>query len=367
MKVKRSQIIFVIVILMLSGLIVIAFLPSPVGVETSRAERGPLRLTIDEEGEARAHDRFVIAAPVTGRLARVELREGDEVASGQIVAVIEPSPLDPREREEVIARVQSAEALKREAEEQVECARASYEQAKSAEVTSANEFEAARFKAQAAASEVRLARAGLIASDAEQKDRARLVRLKSTVAGHVLQVIEKSERVVAVGTPIIALGDPDKLEVVVDVLSTDAVKIEPGMRMFLEDWGGEEALRAQVRTVECSAFTKVSALGIEEQRVNIVADFVDPPGPLGDGYRVEARIVIWEGKDALKVPSSALFRQGTGWNVFVVENGKAHNREVEIGHRSQFEVEILAGVQEGEQVVLHPSNQIAEGVRVELR
>lgn len=391
MKVKRSRIITAIAILALAGLVVIALLPSPIKVEAARAERGPLRVTIDEEGEARAHDRFVIAAPVAGRLARVELHDGDKVASGQIVAVIEPSPLDPREREEVIARVQSAEALKHEADERVEHARADYEQAqrereraerlakdglvstqsleqaKNTEVTSANELEAARFKAQAAASEVKVARAGLIAIDAERKDAARLVKLRSPVGGHVLRVIEKSERVVAVGTSIMVLGDPHKLEVVVDVLSTDAVKVKPGAIILLEDWGGEEALRAQVRTVESSAFTKVSALGIEEQRVNIVADFIDPPGPLGDGYRVEARIVIWESKDALKIPSSSLFRHGEGWSVFVIEEGKALRREVEIGHRSQLEAEILSGIVESEQVVLHPSNQIADGASVEAR
>jgi HlyD family secretion protein len=307
------------------------------------------------------------------------------------VAVITPSPLDPREREEVIARVQSAEALKREADERVERALSDYEQArrereraerlakdglvsiqsleqaKNTEVTSANDLEAARFKAQATASEVKVARAGLIAIDAERKDAARLVKLRSPVGGRVLRVIEKSERVVAVGTSIMVLGDPHKLEVVVDLLSTDAVKVMPGAIILLEDWGGEEALRAQVRTVESSAFTKVSALGIEEQRVNIVADFLDPPGPLGDGYRVEARIVIWESKDALKIPSSSLFRHGEGWSVFVIEEGKARRREVEIGHRSQLEVEILSGIVESEQVVLHPSNQIADGASVEAR
>jgi HlyD family secretion protein len=390
MKVKRGHVISVILILVLAGLVVIALLPSPSKVEAARAERGPLRVTIDEEGEARAHDSFVIAATVAGRLRRVELHDGDRVASGQIVAVIEPSPLDPREREEVIARVQSAEALKREADQRVEQARAEYEQArlereraeklakdglvsiqsfeqaKSAEVTSAKEVEATRFKAQAAASEVKAARAGLIAIEG-RKGQARLVSLRSPVGGRVLRIAEKSERVVAAGTPIIVLGDPNKLEVVVDLLSTDAVKVKPGMMVLLQGWGGEGDLRARVRTVESSAFTKVSALGIEEQRVNIVADFLDPPGALGDGYRVEARIIIWESEDALKVPSSALFRQGDGWGVFVIEGDRARTRGVEIGHRSQFEVEILGGVVEGEQVILHPANQIADGARVEVR
>ena len=391
MKVKRGQIISIVVVLALAGLVVIALLPSPIKVEAARVTRGPLRVTIDEEGEARAHDRFVIAAPIAGHLARVELHDGDGVKAGQVVAVITPSPLDPREREEVVARVQSAEALKREADERVDQARADYEQArrerersarlardglvsiqsleqaKNTEVISANELEAAKFKAQAAASDVKVARAGLIAIDAERKDATRLVSLRSPVGGRVLRVIEKSERVVAVGTPIMVLGDPNKLEVVVDVLSTDAVKVKPGAIVLLEDWGGEEALRARVRTVESSAFTKVSALGIEEQRVNIVADFVDPPGQLGDGYRVEARIIIWESKDVLKALSSALFRHGDGWSVFVIEEGIAHRREVETGHRSQFEAEILSGIREDEQIILHPANQIADGVSVEVK
>lgn len=391
MKVKRGQIISTVVLLALAGMVVTALLPSSIKVEAARATRGPLRVTIDEEGEARAHDRFVIAAPVAGRLVRVELHDGDAVKAGQVVAVIEPSPLDPREREEVVARVQSAEALKREADERVGHAQADYdqarrereraerlardglvstqsfEQAKNAETTSANELAAARFKAQAAASDVKVARAGLIAIDAERKDAARLVSLRSPAGGRVLRVIEKSERVVAVGTPVIVLGDPNKLEIVVDVLSTDAVKVKPGAIVLLDDWGEEASLRARVRTVEYSAFTKVSALGIEEQRVNIVADFVDPPGRLGDGYRVEARIIIWESKDALKVPSSALFRHGEGWSVFVIEEGRARRREVETGHRSQFEVEILRGVEEGEQIILHPPNQITDGAAVEVR
>jgi len=281
--------------------------------------------------------------------------------------------------------------LKRSADEAVEHARADYEQAKrdlrraenlveggvisrqsleqarNAGTISKNELEAARFKAQASASEVNVAKAGLIAVESGQSGANRLVTLRSPVRGRVLRVIEKSERVVTSGTPIVVVGDPRKLEVVVDLLSTDAVKVRPGAAMLLENWGGEAPIMARVRIVEPSAFTKVSALGIEEQRANVVADFVDPPGPLGDGYRVEARIVIWEAESVLKVPSSALFRHGDGWSVFVVENGKAIRREVKIGHRSQFETEVLSGIEESAQVVVHPTNQISDGARVEVR
>lgn len=390
MKKKWTRIVYYVLALGVVALIVIAFLPSPVKVESARVVKGPLRVTVDEEGEARAHDRFVIAAPIAGRLTRVELHDGDAVAPGQAVAVINPLPLDQRERAEIAARVQAAEALKRSADEAIEHARAdheqtrrdlrraedlveggiisrqSLEQARNAESIAKNELESAGFKAEAAASEVKVARAGLIAIESESGAN-RIVTLRSPVRGRVLRVIEKSERVVAAGAPLITVGDPRKLEVVVDLLSTDAVKVKPGAAVLLENWGGEAPLRARVRTVEPSAFTKVSALGIEEQRTNVIADFVDAPRPLGDGYRVEARIIIWEGENVLKIAASALFRFGDGWSIFVIEDGRARRRAVEIGHRSQFEVEILSGIEEGASVILHPTNQINNGSRVEPR
>jgi HlyD family secretion protein len=391
MKKTLTRFVYYVLALVVVALIVVAFLPSPTKVETARVTRGPLRVTVDEEGEARAHDRFVVAAPIAGRLTRVELHDGDTISLNQVVAVINPLPIGQRERAEITARVQSAEALKRSADEAVEHARADHEQAKrdlrraedlveggvisrqsleqarNAESISKSELEAARFKAQAAASDVNVAKAGLIAVESGQSGASRLVTLRSPVRGRVLRVIEKSERVVTSGTPIITVGDARKLEIVVDLLSTDAVKVEPGAAMLLENWGGESPIRARVRSVEPSAFTKVSALGIEEQRANVVADFVDPPGPLGDGYRVEARIIIWEAESVLKIPSSALFRHGDGWSVFVIENGKAIRHEVEIGHTSQFEAQVLSGIEEGAAVIIHPTNQIVDGARVEKR
>jgi HlyD family secretion protein len=177
--------------------------------------------------------------------------------------------------------------------------------------------------------------------------------------------MEESERVVTAGTPLIELSNTSKLELVVDVLSTDAVEVKPGARVLVDDWGGGTTLEARVRLVEPSAFTKVSALGIEEQRVNVVADFVDSAGPLGDGYRVEAHIVTWEDDDVLKIPTSALFRQGQGWRVFLVEDGEASLREVETGQRTSSEVEVTRGLEEGAEVIIHPSNQISDGARVE--
>lgn len=391
MRKKLTRLVLLVLVLGVVALIVVAFLPSPLKVESARVARGPLRVTVDEEGEARAHDRFVVAAPIAGRLTRVELHDGDPVSQGQVVAVLSPLPIDERERAEVTARVQAAEALKRSADEAVNHARADHEQAKrdlrraeelveagvisrqslelarNAESIAKNELESARFKAEAAASEVKVARAGLIAVESEQSGAARTLTLRSPVRGRVLRVIEKSERVVTAGAAIVTVGDPHKLEVVVDLLSTDAVKVRPGAEMLLENWGGEAPLRARVRTVEPSAFTKISALGIEEQRTNIVADFVDDPGPLGDGYRVEARIIIWEAEDVLKVPSSALFRHGNEWSVFVVEGDRAIRRKVEIGHRSQVDAEVLSGLDEGVEVIVHPTNQITDGTKVEKR
>ena len=388
MKQMQKRILLLALGAAIVTLLVVALLPSPLTVEAVRASRGPLRVTIDEEGETRAHDRFMVAAPVAGRLERVEFEDGDAVTRGQVVAVIHPLPLDVRSKAEAIARVDSAEAGKREAAAQVQHAQAdqdqarrereraeklvkeglvsveSFERAKTAETTAAHELEAARFRNEAAAYEVEVARAALIAAGLGAEEPARLVQLRSPVRGSVLKVLEKSERVVPAGTPILSVGDAAKLEIVVDVLSTDAVKLSPGMPVLLENWGGEQPLRACVRLVEPSGFTKISALGIEEQRVNVIADFVDPPGRLGDGYRVEARVVIWEAESVLKIPSGALFRRGQDWNVFALEDGRAQARQVEIGHRNALEAEVLHGIEEGNGVIVHPSNEIASGMRV---
>jgi HlyD family secretion protein len=194
-----------------------------------------------------------------------------------------------------------------------------------------------------------------------------LIQLRAPVAGRVLRVIEKSERVVPAGAPLLTLGDPKQLEIVADVLSTDAVKIQPGMPVLLEGWGGDHPIRARVRLVEPGGFTKVSALGIEEKRVNVISDFVDPLGPLGDGYRVETRTVIWSAEKVLKVPQSALFRQGQSWSVFVIEDARAKRREVEIDQRNESEAQVLRGLANGEEVILHPSNQVSDGVRIRTR
>jgi HlyD family secretion protein len=370
-----------------------------VTAELAEVTRGPLRVTVDEEGETRVRRRYVIAAPTTGRLLRIELDEGDPVEVGAMVARIEPSPLDPRDEAAARARLEAAQAQKSAAAARVALAEASLAQArrdaeradrlreagaKSAEETeqarlrriqAEQEVEAARFAADAADHEVEAARAVLIATrrpsavppraPAGPCDATPCIDVRSPVAGEVLRVLEESERIVAAGMPLLEIGDPGDLEIVVDVLSADAVRIRPGAEMEIDDWGGEKPLRGRVQRIEPSGFTKVSALGVEEQRVNVLGDFVDGTGNLGDGYRVEARVVVWEAADVLRVPGSALFRRGERWHVFVAERGRARLRAVEIGHRGTFDAEVQTGLEPGERVVLHPSDRIQDGVRLE--
>jgi HlyD family secretion protein len=388
MKPPKKKLLTVAAVLILVALVAWIWWPKPVPVDLVQVQKGVLTVTVDEQGKTRARDRYVVASPVTGRLTRLEWREGDRLRQGQVVAWLHPSPLDPRELAEVQARVQMTRALQRAAEEKVKEAQAvheqakrerdryerlfktggisrqAYEQSEKAEITSARDQEAARSRAKAAAYEVELSRARLLTAERIQGKTEGLITVSSPVSGRVLKIQEKSERVVSAGTPLLVLGDPTRLEVVVDLLSSEAVKVQPGMPVILENWGGEQSLRARVRLIEDQGFTKVSALGIEEQRVNVVADLLEKPGPLGDDYRVEARIVIWEGQNILKVPSGALFRSGKDWAVFAARNGRAKKQIVEVGHRTSREAEILKGLQEGDWVISHPSNQIEEGVRI---
>jgi len=383
----RRRIFLAIIALGAAAIAWLLLRPTPVLVEVATATRGPMRVTVDEDGETRAHDRFVIAAPIPGRMLRVDLEEGDPVRENQIVALIEPLPLNQQQREEVFGRVAAAAAAKRQADARAEHAREDFEQsrrdreraeqlgrekvisaqaleqARNAEVTSGEELQAARFSALAAQSEVKVARAGLVGIG-DGTPGHRVISLRSPAAGSVLRILEKSERVVQAGSPVVVLGDPAKIEIVTDVLTTDAVNIKTGAAAFLDGWGGDRRLRARVRLVEPAGFTKISALGVEEKRVNVIADFVDTPDGLRDGYRVETHIVTWENTDVLKIPGSATFRDRDGWSVFVLDQGRARRRTIQIGHRNQTEAEILGGVSAGQEVVLHPSNQLREGVRI---
>jgi HlyD family secretion protein len=400
MRFSRSTLLGAAAALGVAALVVWLFRPAPVLVDVGSVERGTLVVTVDEEAETRVRERFAVAAPVTGRLERIALDEGDPVEAGTVVARVHPSPLDPRALAEAQARLEAALAMEHEAEARVHRAQAALKQARRSarrarelaaadalsdearelaeleEITRAEELEAAEFGARAARFESRAARAVLLAAGEAVDSSDGLVRpcgdrdsncleLRSPVKGRVLRVLEESERIVAAGTPVIELGDPSAIEIVVDLLSSDAVKVKAGARVLIENWGGDEVLSGRVRLVEPSGFTKISALGVEEQRVNIIVDLPERPESLGDGYRLDTRIVVWEGDDILKIPSSALFRYGEAWSVFVVESGRARRRVIEIGRRSARYAELKDGLREGQLVILHPSDQVEDGVRVE--
>lgn len=389
-KNKRKTFLTILLALIFLGVIVWIMIPSPLEVDLQRSQKGMLMVTVDEEGETRAKDRFVVSSPVSGRLTRIQLKEGDPVGLDQTVALIHPVPLGKRESAEIRARLQAAQAMEREAEVLIREAQLNFEKfhrerqrteqlyknglatrqeleiARDEEKLRGEELDAAKMKAQAAAFEVNAIRTGLISLE-EGKGEPTIISVRSPVAGRVLKVVEKNEQVVTPGAPLLVLGNPSQLEVVIDLLTTEAVKVKPGNTVLLENWGGDQPLQARVRLVEPWGFTKVSALGVEEKRVNVIADFVEPPSSLGDGFRVEARIIIWKGEGVLKIPASALFRVGPGWAVFVNQDGRARRREVDVGRQGAFEVEILRGLKEGEEVILHPSNQIKDGLRIAKR
>jgi HlyD family secretion protein len=373
------------------ALVVVALLawwawPSPRLVETAQVGRGPVQVAIEEDGETRAVDRYGVAAPVTGRLLRVVLREGDAVRAGQVVAEIAPVPLSEADRDLLQAKLESARALKLEAEERVRRAEAdalqserdrarvadlvtrkfmsdqALEQADVAVKTKTADLKAAKSRAVAAAADVEAAQAALVAVRAK----APTVRVASPVSGRVLRIAEKSERVVPSGTVLATVGDPSALEIVVDVLSNDAVRVKPGMRMLITGWGGPET-EAAVRMVEPAAFRKISALGVEEQRVNVIGDFKAVPPGLGDAYRLDARIVVAEKADALRVPVGTLFRRNGQWTVMRVENGRTAARAVVTGLVGARYAEVTSGLAEKDEIVLYPGNDLAEGARVVAR
>ena len=391
MKRILNTIVLLIVIAVVIGLLAMWLRPTPVRVDVARASRGPMRVTVDGEGKTRVHDRYVVAAPVAGRLRRIILRRGDNVVQRQLIAQIEPlplAPLDPRQRAEAIGRVRAAEDARAEVDRMVERYKASYEQARrdlrrsetlaregvvsrqeveeaeTAVATSLREYEAVRSRAERAAHDVEVARAALLAVN--RSPATGTVKVQAPSDGRVLRVLEESERVVGAGTPLLELSNPSRLEAVIELLSTDAVKIVPGAIVLIENWGGPKALEGRVRLIEPSAFTKVSALGIEEQRVNVIVDLLELGTSLGDGYRVEGRVVVWETTDALCVPVSALFRRGETWSLFRVENGVAQLKDVEIGHLTSSQAEVKSGLEEGAAVITHPSKDISAGTRVEI-
>ncbi len=377
--------------------LIYGFRPQPVAVDTALAQHASLQVTLREEGRTRVRDRYVVATPIAGYVRRIALEVGDVVSVGQALAALEPlrtPTMDARSRAETEARVAAAAAALRAAREHVRAATASAELAtaevervrrlRTRQLASADELDravaaarrtqadlqSAQFSVQVAMHERSALQAALKISAGTPASAAEQVTITAPAEGRVLKVQRKSEGVVAAGAPLLEVGDPRRLEVEVDVLSVDAVRITPGTRVRLERWGGKQDLDAVVRHVEPVGFTKISALGVEEQRVWVIVDITAPRDAwlgLGDAYRVEARFILWESDDVLQIPTSALFRIDGGWAVFVVEGGKAHRREVEVGQRSGLRGQIVAGLAAGETVIVHPDDKIETGARVETR
>jgi len=353
--------------------------------ETVTVTRRPLEVTIDEEGRTEVHDRYVVASPITGRLTRIRLVAGDSVREGAPLAEIRAQPLDPRAREEAQARLEGSIDASRAAAADVASVKAALEQARrdlarnehlaAGNAVSAQVLEQSRLAVQSlqeqlrraeadherANHEVEAARSALVATE---PGGGHAVVVRAPVSGRVLRVLQPSERVVLVGAPLVELGNPAHLDIIVEMLSEDAVRVHPGDTMVVTDWGETTPLIAQVERVEPTGFTKVSALGVEEQRVRVVGALPNPPAALGDGFRVETNTVLWRGDSVLQVPSTALFQHDGVWQVFGVERGRARVRPVRVGRRGSTMTGIEEGLAAGDTILRHPSDRVADGVRV---
>lgn len=385
---------------LLLALIVIGLWPRALPVEVAAVTRGEVLVTVNEEGMTRVKNRYEISSPVAGQLQRIDWKAGAEVVAGEtVLAVLETSGadfLDARSLAQAEARVRGAEAAIAAAAARKESAAAAarlsvadYDRLRrlhAEQAISAQEFEvaemraetarqeerAAQFALQVAEFELEQARAVLLrgqpgATEAEVRERVAPLVITSPVSGRVLRVFQESARVVPAGMALMEIGDPTDLELRIEVLSRDGVAIRPGARVIVEQWGGEAPLEARVRLVEPSAFTKISALGVEEQRVYVVADFVSPieaRPTLGDNYRIEGRVVVWEGRDVLRVPSGAVFQRGREWQAYALESGRAVLKRVQVGRTNGMATEILGGLAEGEVVIVYPGDKIEDGGRV---
>ncbi len=364
-----------------------------VRVDTAQAVRHELVESLREEGRTRVVHRYRIAAAVAGEVDRIEWRSGDSVSAGQVLVRIAPAMgalLDPATRERLQFESRAAGSAVSQAQARINAARAADtlaqqelqrvqpmvasgtlaqrdgDRAQSQARQASAELAAARFALQLAQAQQEAAQA-LLQQQGASAGTDTLVEVHAPVAGVVLARLRESAGPVAVGEPLLEIGDPASLEVEVDLLSSDAVKVAPGMDVRLHRWGGEQALQARVRRVEPVGFTKISALGVEEQRVYVLADLVSPPEQwqrLGDGYRVDAEFILSSG-EALTVPGGALFRSGEDWALFRIEDGRAHERKVVLGRRSGLEAEILSGIEAGDLIVVHPDDRVSEGARVE--
>jgi HlyD family secretion protein len=368
--------------------------PRSVLVDLATVDQGRLRVTVEEEGETRVRDRFVVSAPVAGQVLRIALEPGDPVRKDETVLATflpaAPHLLDARTHAEAEAAVAAARATlggaragEQRAEAALTLARSELERHRqlfAEKIVSQQALDAAETEARAAEEALRAAEFAMASAQHQlEMARARLlqatggagagqpIEIRSPIDGVVFKRYRWSEAVVPAGEPLLELGDPRQLEIVSDLLSTDAVRVSPGDAVLIEQWGGDETLRGRVRLVEPSGFMKVSALGVEEQRVNVIVEFEDPVEAwekLGDGYRVEVRVVVWESEGVLKVPTSSLFRQGEGWAVFALDSGRARLVPIELGRRNGLEAQVVSGLEAGQEVVVHPSDTLEDGARV---
>ena len=393
----RKHPVITIIAVTIALLLIWGFWPQPVMVEVNPVIRAPLTVTIEEEGRTRVIDRYVIAAPVNGVTCRVQLNVGDVVEQGQVLLGITPlesQVLDARSRAQAIAKVDAAKSALRAAEERARAAAAAaqlastelkrlkplmqqavisrdaYDKAVAADNTANADKRSADFNVDVARYELDAAKSVLEYNVGNSQQGTERVEVRAPITGKILKLAHECAGPIRTGDPLMEVGDPSALEIEVDVLSADAVKIKPGMKVLFDRWGGEQPLEGRVRIVEPVGFTKVSALGVEEQRVLIISDFTSPAEQwqrLGDGYRVEARFILWHEDDVLQVPASSLFRYNNGWAVFVVENNQAKRRVVKVGQRNGLTAQILEGVNEGDSVINHPGDDVEDSRSVKIQ
>jgi HlyD family secretion protein len=384
--------------LVLTSALIYGFWPEAIRVDSVAVQRGALRVTVNDDGETRIREKYVISTPLTGQLLRVQLHAGDKVEAGKTIVAqivpVSPSLLDVRAKAELEARLQAAEAAKMQAAAALESAQELEELARhnldrsmklittksiaqqeldeaehQAAVSRAN-VRAAEFSVRVRSFEEQQAKAALQSlQNGANSDPSNMITILAPTSGTVLHVFREDMGVVPVGTALVEIGDIQDLELVMEILSTEAVRMKPGNKVEIEHWGGSVALQAIVRTVEPKAFLKVSALGVEEKRVNVIADFIGPPdirAGIGDGFRIEARIIVDEtSPDALRVASGALFRDGEGWHAFHINDGYARLTKVQVGATNGIETEIVAGLEQSDVVIVYPTDQIRDGVRVQ--
>ncbi len=382
--------------LLLVGLLVYGFWPKAVRVDAVRVERGSFLVTIDDDGETRIREKYSIAVPVTGKLLRLNLHAGDLVERGKTelmqIVPADPTLLDTREQAESEARVRAADAAYEEAQatlatakEITSISKSQYERAlklHQSDSISPAEYDEAEHRYRVATAGLRsaesrlkvklyeqeLAQAALTRFSDKSPTPDAVLKLVAPIDGVVLRVFQEDANLIPAGTAVLEIGDPRDLEIQIDILSNDAVAVQPGNQLIIESWGGERPLHARVRIVEPSAFLKISALGVEEKRVNVIADFIEPweeRRALGDGYRIEARIITRTTPDSsIKVASAALFRDHDAWHAYRVQAGRAQLVAIDVGDSNGLESQILEGLEEGDLVILHPSSDIEDGLRV---